>query len=212
MTIRAIIFDMDGVLIDAREWHYHALNKALSPFGYTITRHDHLVTYDGLPTRKKLEMLSLEKGLPKELHSFINEMKQIYTEETIYQSCHPVFQHEYALSRLRAENFRLAVCSNSISSTVEKMISRAGLLKYLEFCLSNEDVQRAKPDPEIYTTAIKRMELDPRECLVVEDNANGIQAAEAAGAHVLAVESPDDVHYEAIINEIERLGRGVSSV
>ena len=60
--IKAIVFDMDGVLIEAKDWHYEALNRALRLFGYEISRYDHLVTYDGLPTSKKLEMLSLEKG------------------------------------------------------------------------------------------------------------------------------------------------------
>jgi beta-phosphoglucomutase-like phosphatase (HAD superfamily) len=64
MKITAVVFDMDGVLIDAREWHYEALNRALGHFGYTISRFDHLVTYDGLPTRHKLEMLSRERGFP----------------------------------------------------------------------------------------------------------------------------------------------------
>ena len=76
MTIKAVIFDMDGVLIDAKEWHYESLNSALSLFGYEISRHDHLVTYDGLPTKKKLEMLSLENGLPTSLHAFVNQLKQ----------------------------------------------------------------------------------------------------------------------------------------
>ena len=62
--IKAVVFDMDGVLIDAREWHYEALNKALKLFGYEITRYDHLSTYDGLPTRVKLQMLTVERGLP----------------------------------------------------------------------------------------------------------------------------------------------------
>ena len=74
--IKAIIFDMDGVLIEAKDWHYEALNKSLRLFGYEISRIDHLATYDGLPTRKKLEMLSIERGLPIELHGFVNEMKQ----------------------------------------------------------------------------------------------------------------------------------------
>ena len=59
--IKAVIFDMDGVLIDAKEWHYEALNKALDLFGMEISRYDHLVTYDGLPTLMKLQMLSLER-------------------------------------------------------------------------------------------------------------------------------------------------------
>ncbi|HCF3308648.1 TPA: HAD hydrolase-like protein, partial [Pseudomonas aeruginosa] len=54
--IKAVIFDMDGVLIEAKDWHYDALNKALNLFGYNISRHDHLTSYDGLPTSRKLEM------------------------------------------------------------------------------------------------------------------------------------------------------------
>ena len=60
MAIKAILFDMDGVLIEAKEWHYEALNRALSLFGCPISRYDHLQTFDGLPTLKKLELLSLD--------------------------------------------------------------------------------------------------------------------------------------------------------
>ena len=69
MKIKAVIFDLDGVLVDATEWHYEALNRALGLFGYNIARYEHLTTYNGLPTRKKLEMLSVEKNFPRGLHS-----------------------------------------------------------------------------------------------------------------------------------------------
>jgi beta-phosphoglucomutase len=108
--IKAIIFDMDGVLIDAKDWHYEALNKALALFGFSISRYDHLVTYDGLPTKKKLEMLTLERGLPKGLHHFINELKQIYTMEMIFQKCKPVFYHEYALFAPKSRRLQTGSC------------------------------------------------------------------------------------------------------
>ena len=66
---------MDGVLIDAKEWHYQSLNRALKLFGLEISRYDHLLTFDGLPTRKKLEMLTVEGGLSEKLHHFINKLK-----------------------------------------------------------------------------------------------------------------------------------------
>lgn len=201
--IKAIIFDMDGVLIDAKEWHYAALNKALEMFGYFINRYDHIVTYDGLPTSKKLEMLSMEKNLPWKLHSFICELKQQYTVERIHTDCHPVFAHEYALSKLKMEGYRMAVASNSIRSTVELMMERANLAGYFEFLLSNQDVVNAKPNPEIYEKAISRLELTPKECLVVEDNHNGIEAARAAHANVMCVHSVNDVNYENIKKHIE---------
>ena len=201
--IKAVIFDMDGVLIEAKDWHYEALNRALRLFGYEISRYDHLVTYDGLPTAKKLEMLSLEKGLPVGLHKFINELKQQYTTVMVHVSCSPRFFHEYALSKLRSEGYRLVVASNSIRSTVQLMMEKSGLLPYLEFFLSNQDVSRAKPDPEIYTTAVNRLGLAPEETMVVEDNHNGIQAAAAAGTNVMKVETVYDVNYENILQHIQ---------
>lgn len=208
LKIEAIIFDMDGVLIDAKEWHYEALNRALGLFGYAISRYDHMVTYDGLPTRRKLEMLSLERGLPHGLHDFINEMKQAYTTELIHLRCKPLFAHEYALSQLRARGYRLAVASNSIRLTVDLMMERARLLPYLEFSLSNQDVKKAKPDPEIYQVAVERLGLDPSQCLVVEDNPNGTKAAQASGAHVMEVGSVEDVHLDAILRRVRQIERG----
>jgi beta-phosphoglucomutase len=202
MKIKAIIFDMDGVLIEAKDWHYESLNSALGLFGYSISRYDHLVTYDGLPTKRKLEMLSLERGLPRGLHSFVNEMKQIFTMEMVYIRCKPVFYHEYALSHLKAGGYRLAVASNSIRQTVQLMMEKSNLAPYLEFMLSNQDVTRAKPDPEIYCTAIERLGLRPDECLVIEDNLNGIRAAQASGAHVMVVKSVTDVNLSSITAQL----------
>jgi HAD superfamily hydrolase (TIGR01509 family) len=202
--IKAVIFDMDGVLIDAKEWHFEALNKALQLFGLQISRYDHLVTYDGLPTRRKLEMLSLERGLPRLLHEFINELKQQYTMEMIFTQCRPHFVHLNALSTLRLHGYRLAVCSNSVRETVEMMMKKSGLLNYLEFFLSNQDVIKAKPDPEIYQKAIQRLELTPGECLIVEDNPHGIAAAQASGAHVLQVHDVHDVNIKNILRALSQ--------
>lgn len=202
MKIKAVIFDMDGVLIDAKDWHYESLNKALGLFGAEISRYDHLVTFDGLPTKKKLEMLSLEGGFPKGLHGFVNELKQQYTIDIIHAKCKPVFQHQYALAKLKNSGYRMAVCSNSIRNSVELMMQKAGLDSYLDFILSNQDVKHGKPDPEMYNIAIKRLGLEPKECLIIEDNENGIKAAVASGAHLLKVENPEDVHYYSIVHRI----------
>jgi HAD superfamily hydrolase (TIGR01509 family) len=204
-TLKAIIFDMDGVLIDAREWHYDALNRALELFGYTIPLHEHLTIFDGLPTRRKLEILTTTRGLPEALHGFINEMKQLYTTEMIHTKCKPTFKQEYALARLREDGYRLAVASNSIKSTVSLMMSRAALDGYLEFQLSNEDVKHGKPSPEIYTKAITMMGLTPEECLIVEDNENGIKAAKGSGAHVMVVNDISDVNYPGITETIRKI-------
>jgi beta-phosphoglucomutase len=196
--IKAVIFDMDGVLIDAKEWHYESLNDALKLFGYAVDRYDHLITYDGLPTKKKLEMISIDQGLPRSLHKLINELKQIYTQEIILKQCKPVFTCEYALSRLKSEGYKLAVASNSIRITVEMMMEKAGLMPYLDLLLSNQDVKKAKPDPEIYLTAMERLGVSPEECLILEDNPHGLAAARASGANIMKVDTTADVNYDKI--------------
>ena len=206
--IKAVIFDMDGVLIDAREWHYQALNKALRLFGLEINLYDHLMTFDGLPTKEKLKILSLDKGLPVALHSFVAEMKQQYTMEIVHSLCKPKFHHEYALSKLKNDGYKMAVCSNSIRHTIEVMMQKAALESYFEFYISNEDVSKSKPDPQMYQLAINKLNLTPKECLIVEDNENGIKAAKASGAYIMEVQSVYEVNYENITKHIVKFTQG----
>lgn len=210
MAIEAVVFDMDGVLIDAKEWHYEALNRALGYFGYTISRADHLTTYDGLPTRRKLEMLSEERGLPRGLHGFLSDLKQQYTVDQVYLKCRPMFVHEYTLSNLKARGYKLGLGSNSIRSTVELMMQKSNLIGYLDTMVSNEDVKKPKPHPDIYLKAAEQLGVAPERCLVVEDNQNGIRAAEAAGCHLLVVNSVLDVQLDRVLQAI-RLAEGAQA-
>jgi beta-phosphoglucomutase len=202
--IKAVIFDMDGVLIDAKDWHYEALNRALLHFGYHISRYDHLVTFDGLPTRRKLEILTQEQGLPASLHSFINELKQIYTTEIIHARCKPMFLHEYALSNLKAMGYKMAVASNSIRNSIELMMNKSNLEPYLDGIVSNQDVAHGKPDPEIYHKAMAMLGVTPQETLVLEDNEHGIASARAAGAHLMIIGEVTDVTLDGIMEHIKQ--------
>ena len=184
------------------------MNRALVLFGYEITRLEHLSSYDGLPTNIKLKKLTAAKGLPEELHHFINEMKQQYTKEIIYNQCRPRFTHEFALSKLKAQGYRLACCSNSVRATIEMMMDYARLSSYFEFFISNQEVKSPKPDPEIYLKAMEKMGLKPDECLICEDNENGIKAAIASGGHLLTIRHVDEVNWENIINRITEIERG----
>lgn len=197
-NIKAIIFDMDGVLLDAKEWHFEALNRALNLFGLHISKEAHLARFDGLPTKTKLEMISRDSTLPNALHSFINAMKQIYTIDMIESHCVPNATRQNALKCLKADGYRLALCSNSIAKTIETMLEKSALCEYLEFYLSNESVRFPKPHPEIYHKAIKRLNLRKSEVLIVEDNINGITAAKASGAWVMEIGDIAEVNYENI--------------
>lgn len=200
--IKAVLFDMDGVLIDARDWHYEALNRALHHFGYTISRESHLSTFDGIPTRRKLEILSASRGLPRGLHEFLNQLKQAYTLEISYQRCRPSFNHQYALQRLKKEGYKLAVCSNSVRQSIEAMMKLSGLSAFLDLMISNEDVSEGKPHPMMYKKAMETLGVRPHECLILEDNEHGIQAAIESGGNLLRIGVPDDVTYQSIRSSI----------
>ena len=125
--------------------------------------------------------------------------------EIVHSKCKPVFYHEYALSKLKNEGYRLCVCSNSIRNTIEVMMEKSSLGQYLEFFLSNQDVKEAKPNPEIYCKAIEKLQLNPRECLILEDNENGIKAALASGAFLMKVDNVTDVTYQNIRENIRKI-------
>lgn len=194
--IRGVVFDMDGVLIDARDWHFQALNEALEIFGYEISMEDHLQRFDGLPTRVKLQTLSDERCLPISLHSVINEIKQERTLRIACQHCFPTPEHLILISELKRAGIKIGVATNSVRSTSEKMLEAAGVLNHLDVLVTNEDVENAKPSPDIYLQAFQQLGIDASDVIVVEDNPNGIESAKNAGAKVLEVVGPQDVHLE----------------
>ena len=201
--IKAIVFDMDGVLIDAKDWHYQALNSALDLFGYRIGEDEHLSRFDGLPTKAKLAILTNERGLPLHLHSTINMVKQERTLRLAAIHCYPKPNLLTIMNYLKTSGFKIGLATNSIRLTTETMMRYAGLLDYFDLVLTNEDVTRPKPDPEIYSTAVNFFELRPDEVLVFEDNHHGIQAAKSAGCVVFEVISPDDLFLDQVISALQ---------
>jgi len=201
--IKAIVFDMDGVLIDAKEWHYQALNSALELFGYRIGEEEHIKRFDGLPTKAKLAILSEERGLPAHLHATINMVKQERTLRLAAIHCYPKPNLLTIMNYLKVSGYKIGLATNSIRLTTESMMRYAGLLDYFEIVLTNEDVKKPKPDPEIYSSAVDFFQVHPHEVLVFEDNHHGIQAATRAGCVVFEVQSPDELFLDQVILTLE---------
>lgn len=193
-NIKAILFDLDGVLVDMPDGHYEALNKALALFGAYIDRDEHMTLFNGLSSRKKIEMLEQSGRLPDGLKETINRIKQKYTKEVIPKYCVPEYSKIILLQELKRKGYKLACVSNSIKDTLHLMLQSAGLFHFFDFIIGNDEVKKPKPDPEIYNITFEKMSLSPHECLIVEDAPHGIASAKASGAHVLEVRGVDDVH------------------
>ena len=203
--IKLVIFDLDGVLVDARELHYEALNRALAGLGFTITREEHLSTYDGLPTTKKLELLTENKGLQKENYDLIWKKKQEFTSLIINEEMTYDERLRGILSKLKSQGYTICVASNSIRESVKMMLIRKGLLEYIDFFYSNQDVNKPKPSSEIYLKCMIKAGVNPDETVIVEDSHIGRKAAQSSGATLCAVRDVDDVTYDHIKKHIDKV-------
>lgn len=204
--VKLVIFDLDGVLVEAKNIHYEALNDALGPM-YEISWEEHLSIYDGLKTNQKLEMLTHRKGLPIESHEEIWINKQKLTLQKL-KELEPSESLQSTMENLSNEGYKIAVCSNSIRKTVLTVISKLGLMEYMDYIISNEDVQNSKPHPEMYWRAISKMGCLPEETLIVEDSPYGLLAASRSKAHILRVKNPKEVTYDNINKKLKEIEMG----
>lgn len=209
MLDKLVIFDLDGTLIDSRELHFDALNDALAKVGpqYVIEREEHLSTYDGLNTTKKLKMLTERKGLPARMHDFVWREKQTSTFKLIKR-----FKKDYTFidifQRLKERGYKIAIASNSIRETIKLSLMYIGVMEYVDYVVSNEDVKRTKPYPEMYWQCMIALNSLPKNTIIVEDSHVGRQGALDSGGRLLAVEDVDDAHncwerMEIMMNAIE---------
>lgn len=205
-TNKLVIFDLDGVLIDSRELHFHSLNDALKGIDvkYVIERDEHLSIYDGLNTTRKLKLLSELKRLPLEYHDMIWQRKQLATLELIKK-----FSVDDKLidifSKIKSAGYMIAVASNSIRETVKLSLLRIGVMEYVDYYISNQDVFNPKPFPEIYWKCMTTLHALPRDTLIIEDSHIGRQGALDSGAVLLAVENTHNVTWEKIEKKLQQI-------
>lgn len=209
-TTELIIFDLDGVLVEAKEIHYEALNNALGE-KYAIDWDEHLSKYDGLKTKQKLELLTKNKGLPASEHIRVWEEKQIETIKKL-EGISPSDQLTSLFEQLSSRGYKIAVCSNSIRKTVFTVLQKLGLVQYIDLILSNEDVLNSKPHPEIFWTAMSKLSIDPEKTLIVEDSPHGLLAAARTKASVLRVNNPSDLNITLMNDTISKVNKGYSII
>lgn len=195
--IKLVVFDLDGVLVDACEWHRIALNKALQQTcKYEISLQEHYREYNGIPTMTKLKKLN-EKGIiSKDKFEIIEELKQKYTIELINNTAHIREEKVQLLKYLKQNEIKVACYTNSIRQTAELMLYRTGILDLLDVVITNQDIQHAKPNPEGYKKIMNLFKCAPNETLIIEDSPKGFEAAYSSGAKVFKVNNQEQVNIE----------------
>lgn len=201
--IKLILFDLDGVLVEAKQIHREALNSALQEIDskFIITEHDHLKYYDGLNTFAKLEKLTLMHGLSREVHKTVWHRKQELTRLKITNLTPD--QNLIECLTILKKSYLLGCCTNSIRNTVETILTELEIEHFFDIVISNEDIQTPKPYPEIYWNAMSKFSILPEETLILEDAPPGLLAAHRSGANILRIKNPKEVTVDNIFNYIQ---------
>ncbi len=209
MNIKLIIFDLDGVLVDSRDMHYHTLNDALKSIDskYIISYEEHLAIYDGLSTTKKLNLLTKNKGLCQSVYDKVWDLKQKFTFDYINNNYIRDDRICEVLKQLKYLNYILYVASNSIYNTIKLILLRKGFMEYIDYFISNEDVTNPKPSPEIYMKCCIRSKISPHDTLILEDSHIGRTAAINSGCHMMPIINSNDIILNNILYTINNINK-----
>jgi HAD superfamily hydrolase (TIGR01509 family) len=184
-SIEAVVFDLDGLLVNTEELYQHVGGELLRRRGRTFDG-DLLDAMMGRPESVALATMIDWHGLDDTVAGLSAETREIFVD--LLDTRLAAMPGAVALvSRLVAEGIPCGVATSSGPDFAHDVLGRVGLFEHFAFVLTSADVVRGKPDPEVYVTASRRLELPPERMLVLEDSQAGCRAAVAAGAIVVAV-------------------------
>jgi HAD superfamily hydrolase (TIGR01509 family) len=195
--ISGILYDLDGVLVDAVNVHAQSFIKAVKEVSnFEITEEEHFKNFNGIPTKKKLKLLADVGSISEKNIPLIFDKKQEHTKKIINKT----FKNDIIKRKLhqlnKYNNVRSACVTNSITETAALMLEKTGQLEFMDVLISNEAVRYPKPHGEGYIKAMIKLGLFPEQCVIVEDSDVGIQAAKSTGAHIWHVKDSYEVTWE----------------
>jgi len=188
--IKAIIFDMDGVLVDSEPFNIEIEKRQFELNHLSISEEEHH-QYMGVATDVMWREIAKGQSLPLPVEALIEQNKT----ESIHYFTElkeiPVMPGLIdLLEKLTSKNFPIAVASSSFPEIIELILQKTGLRKHFQVVVSSQEAGKSKPEPDVFLLAAKQLGINPENCMVIEDSANGIKAAKAAGMRCIAFEGP----------------------
>lgn len=184
--MRAIVFDMDGLMIDS-EKVYWAVGRGLArEFGKEVSDQT-LGSMMGRSPIKSMEVYAQELGLKQSPHELL-EMREARVKRALEQGVDPMPGLFEVLGEFKSK-YKLAIATSAPMYLVDVIAAKLRLRPYFDAIQTSDDVVHGKPDPEIYLKAMSRLDVPPTECAVLEDSSNGALAGKRSGAYTIAVPS-----------------------
>lgn len=178
--LKAVIFDMDGVLLDSQPMHYKGDQLTLSHFGVKIPIEE-IYQYAGTTNEYRFQRYKEVYGLLAAPGDMIAYREALMLELVKTEPIVPISGIVPLLSAIKAQGLKTAIASSSSYPFIYAVVDKLGIRDYFDKVVSGEDVQEGKPAPDVFLAAAKVLEVAPEAALVVEDSANGVLAAAAAG-------------------------------
>jgi HAD superfamily hydrolase (TIGR01509 family) len=182
--IEAVVFDLDGVIIDTEEVWEEVRRGYVASYGKQFLP-DTQTRMMGMSTPEWSTHLSAEVGVPRTPQEVAADVLGRMAER--YREALPLIEGSVDAVRRMAARFPVALASSSARVLIDQVLSTAGLTDAFRVTLSTEEVPRGKPWPDVYLEAVSRLGLTPADCAAVEDSSNGLRSAAAAGLRVIAV-------------------------
>jgi HAD superfamily hydrolase (TIGR01509 family) len=192
--IKAVIFDMDGVISDTQKLHARVEEEILSRFGISISSEEITKRYAGVKTNEFFDELLKRQEQPYNLGQLMEE-KWRRMEELASKSIDEIDGATKLIQGLYNSGFKMAVASASNQIYVKNVIRSLGLEKYFKFLISGDMVSSGKPNPEIFLLAASKLEVNPINCLVIEDGVSGMQAAKAGNMKCIGLVDSKNKEY-----------------
>ena len=184
-AFRAVIFDLDGVLADSEPWWNEIDSKLLAEYGVSYRGEYHRDVL-GVSYRLAVEFYKKAFGLSASIEELMRRRGEIATE--FFANRVGLFPStKTTLERLREMKLRLAVATSSVSASARPFLDRHGLTPFFDVIVTGDEIERGKPDPDIYLRAAKKLGIGADACLVIEDALSGIAAGKAAGMRIAAI-------------------------
>ena len=183
--IKAVIFDMDGTLIDSEPNYAIADCELVSRYGGNMTAEEHK-QFVGIGTIPFLKYIKEQFNIPVDIDKLKQELTSIYLDIALKST--PVFENTAAfLKKVKMSGMKTAIASGSTTEIIHLLMDRTGLSSWFDCFVSVDEVDKGKPAPDIFIKAAEKLNIKPYECAVVEDSLAGMKAAKAAGMFLIAV-------------------------